>query len=103
MWIVESRHGVPIRLTEERWSHIHGRHPEVAELRDRLLETVSDPDVIQEGDTGELLAIRYYEQTPLTSKHLVVPYREVSREDGFILTSYLTNEPSRRRKTVWKR
>ena len=68
-----------------------------------MLEAVSDPDLIQEGDTGELLAIRRCPHSMLSDKYLVVPYREVAPEDGFILTAYLTNEPSARRKTVWTR
>ena len=85
MIIVRSRHGVPVRLTEERWLHIISRHPEMGEQRDRVLETLAAPDMIQEGNLGELLAIRFYPETPLTSKFLVVAYREVSDDDGFIL------------------
>ena len=59
--------------------------------------------MIQKGDFGELLAIRFYPETPLTSKFLVVAYQEVSAEDGFILTAYLTSRPSLRREILWKR
>ncbi len=78
------------------------RHPEMDSLRERVLETVSEPEIIQQGDFGELLAIRFYPQTPLTSKNVVVAYREISSEDGFVLTAYLTNRPSARR-IIWKR
>lgn len=101
MIIVYSRNGVPIRLTEERWQHIIGRHPEMETQRAQVLETISKPELIQEGDFGELLAIRIYDDSPLTRKFLVVVYREVSSEDGFILTTYLTRQPSTRRRTVW--
>lgn len=70
--------------------------------RERVLETLQEPDMIQQGDFGELLAIRHYPQTPLTSKFMVVAYREVSLDDGFVLTAYLTSRPSARRITVWK-
>lgn len=103
MLIVLSRNGVPVRLTEERWQHIVHRHPEMDDQRERVLETVAEPDVIQQGDFGELLAVRSYRDTLLTSKFLVVTYREVSPEDGFILTAYLTSRPSARRVTIWKR
>ena len=103
MLIVRSQNGVPVRLTEERWQHIVRRHPEMSQQRKRILETLSEPDIIQKGDFGELLAIRFYIETPLTSKYLVVVYREVSSEDGFILTAYLANRPSARRVTMWKR
>lgn len=78
------------------------RHPEMAEQREQVLETVTEPDLIQQGDYGELLAIRFYSQTPLTSKYLVVVYREVNHNDGFILTAYLTSRPSGKRITLWK-
>ncbi len=103
MLSTQSRIGVPIRLPDERWRHIIERHPEMTDQRKRVLETISDPDLIQQGDTGELLAIHYYPDTPLTSKHLVVAYREVSPDDGFVLTAYLTSRPSRRRAALWKR
>lgn len=103
MEIIRSRNGVPIRLTEERWGHIAENHPELAVMRAAVLETVTDPDVIQAGDSGELLAIRTYDETPLTSKYLVVPYREVTSQDGFILTAYLTIRMSTTRDVLWKR
>jgi hypothetical protein len=103
MLIVRSRNGVPVRLTDERWLHIISRHPEMRELRDRVLETLASPEMIQQGDFGELLAFHFYPETPLTSKFLVVAYREVSAEDGFILTSYLSSRPVVRRPIIWKR
>jgi hypothetical protein len=102
MLIVQSRNGVPVRLTEERWRHTVRRHSEMNDQRERILETVAEPDMIQQGDFGELLAVRFYPQTPLTSKFLVVAYQEASPQDGFILTAYLTSRPSTRRVTVWR-
>jgi hypothetical protein len=101
--IVRSKNRVPVRLPEERWRHITQRHPEMANQREQVLETLTAPEQIQEGDSGELLAIRYYSHTPLSSKYLVTVYRELSAEDGFILTAYLTNRPSATRVTLWKR
>ena len=103
MILVHSIADVPIRLTEERWHHITVRHPEMVDQRGRVGETVQSPDLVQEGDTGELLAIRFYVQTPLTSKHLVVAYRENGLTDGFVVTAYFTRRPSVQRKTLWKR
>ena len=103
MLIVCSKNGVPVRLTTERWQHIMNRHPEMAEQRDRVLETVTEPELIQQGDCGELLAIRFCPLTPLTSKYLVVVYREASLNDGFILIAYFTSRPSGQRVALWKR
>jgi hypothetical protein len=103
MLIVRSHNGVPVRLTEERWQHVVRSHPEMDDQHERVLETLAEPNMIQLGDSGELLAIRFYPETPLTSKFLVVAYREVSPNDGFILTAYLASRPSARRVVVWKR
>lgn len=99
----ESVGGVPIRLTEERWQHIVHGHPEMARERDRVLQTVESPDLVQAGDFGELLAIRHWPVTALGSKLVVVAYREVDRTDGFVLTAYLAGRPSKARRVVWKR
>jgi hypothetical protein len=103
MLIVRSQNGVLVRLTDERWYHIVNRHPEMHDHREQVLETVTTPDMIQQGDFGELLAIRFYRDTPLTSKFLVVAYREIQPDDGFVLTAYLTNRPSARREVIWMR
>ncbi len=103
MIIIKSIRNIPIRLSVERWNHIIKRHPEMKRQKGKVLKTIEKPDLIQEGDFGELLAIKFFRSTPLTSKHLVVIYKEVSEEDGFIITTYFTNQPSQRRKTIWKR
>ncbi|NIV94668.1 hypothetical protein GWN42_18225 [candidate division KSB1 bacterium] len=103
MEIVHSINRVPIRLTEERWQHIISRHPELSGERIRLLETVSDPDLILEGDAGTLLGIRFYQQTNITSKHLITVYKETGQRDGFVLTAYFASQFPKWRKVVWKK
>ena len=100
---VNSVNGVRIRLTEERWQHIVDGHPEMASERTRMLQSLEDPDIVQAGDFGELLAIRHWTATTLGSKHVVVAYREVSQVDGFIVTAYLARRASRSRSVLWKR
>jgi len=75
MIIVKSKNNIPVRLTTERWQHIIMRHPEMDSQRERVLETITAPHLIQEGDFGALISIRFYEETPLTSKYLVVIYK----------------------------
>lgn len=103
MVIVRSVNQVPIRLTSERWDHIISKHPEMETQRDRVLETVGNPDAIHKGDFGELLALRFYPKTPLTQKYLVVAYREAAANDGFVLTAYFARRPSARRELIWTR
>jgi len=102
MIIVYSKNGVSIRLTQERWNHIVNRHPEIFDQKERVLQTITEPELIQKGDFGELIAVRFYDKTPLTSKHLIAIYKELSNKDGFLITAYFTNKPSERRQVVWK-
>ncbi len=71
--------------------------------RAEVLETIAEPDVIQQGDFGVLLAARLYPRTALTSKYVIVAYRERGETDGFVLTAYLTSRPTSRRRILWKR
>jgi len=83
MLIVFSVNGVPIRLTDERWKHIVDKHVEMSNEKERVLETISNPELIQKGDFGTLLAIRKYRDTPVTdNKFLVVAYKELGTTDG---------------------
>ena len=103
MLVAMSKNDVPIRLPEERWQHVVSRHPEMWEHQEEVLDTVEEPDFIQEGDFGVSLAARFYSRTALTSKYVMVAYRELGEEDGFVLTAYLTNGPTLRRRVIWER
>ena len=50
MIIIRSTNHVPIRRTTKRWSHIIRRHPATDGQRDRVLETITNPEMIQEGE-----------------------------------------------------
>ena len=61
MLIVYSQNGVPVRLTEERWRHILHRHIEMGDQRERILETVTEPDIeilFKMGSKYSLFALR---------------------------------------------
>ncbi len=102
MKIIQSVVGVPIRLTEERLSHIERRHPEMKGQEDLVLETVSSPDYVQEGDAETLIAIKRYAKTPMTEKFCAVAYKEINKDDGFIVTAYFTSKPAEWRRIKWK-
>jgi hypothetical protein len=72
------------------------------DCRERVLETLADPDIVQQGDFGELLAVREYSELKL-GRFVVVVYREDCPDDGFVLTAYLAGRPSSRRRITWKR
>jgi hypothetical protein len=93
-----SVHGVPIRLTDERWTHIVNNHDELAGYYDDCLRVVEEPDLVLAGLHGSLKAVKGYGR----NRYLVVLYREVSAEDGFVITAYFVRRIDRRR-IVWRR
>jgi len=103
MFIAYSTERVPVRLTEERWNHIWRRHPELAGLEKRVLATIESPETVLLGDYGEKLAVRFYKTTPLTSKYMVVAYKEHNESDGFVVTAYLSRKVADWRQILWKR
>ena len=97
----KSVNGVTIRLPDERWVHITEEHAEMAGYLYDVLETVQEPLAVFEGNEDELLAAREIE----VGKFIVAVYREVSQEDGFMITAFLTKRWNRieRRKKLWPR
>lgn len=97
--VVHSVHGVPIRLTDERWAHITEEHAELAGLRQGVLEAVAGPDRVLLGNAEERIAVHEHEP----GKWLIVVYRETSAEDGFIITAFLTRRGRSldRRQVIW--
>jgi hypothetical protein len=100
MDVVKSKNDVPIRLTEERWLHITEEHSELAGYYFEVLETVEEPDAIYEGKAGECIAVREIEK----GKYIAVIYRELSKEDGFVITAFLTRRKKEleRRRKIWQ-
>jgi len=98
---IRSVSGITIRLTDERWVHISEGHPEMAGSYFEVLEAISEPDVVVEGNECELIAVRMLPN----GKFLVVVYRETEGNDGFVITAFLTRRASfiEKRKTLWER
>jgi len=94
--IAISDNGVPIRLTDERWGHIVQARDDLAEYYDDCLQTIEQPDLILSGYGSSLKAIKGYGR----NRFLVVVYREVSQQDGFIITAFFASRINRRRK-IW--
>ena len=98
MDIAISVEGVPIRLTHERWFHIVENHDDMSGYYEDVLGLVENPDFILRGYQGSLVAARHYGR----QRYLMVVYRQVSLEDGFIITAYFTRKVDRR-KAIWKK
>jgi len=99
-----SKNKVVVRLTTERWLHIVESHNYMAGFSHEVLEAINDPDYLIAGEKGELLAIRFYEETNLGPKHLVAIYKETNKR-GFVITSFMTSKIDKllRRKILWQK
>ena len=92
-----------IRLTDERMNHILTNHPEIKNCITWIIETIENPDFIAAGDFGEIIAVKKYGKTPVTTdKYLTVVYKETSLVDGFILTAYFCRSFNTKRRIIWK-
>ncbi|MGI8883267.1 MAG: hypothetical protein ACR2IA_03375 [Pyrinomonadaceae bacterium] len=96
--IVESIDGVPIRLTDERWEHITDEHPYMNGFYDEVLKSIDHPEFITRGQKGTKIAVVNLGR----SRWLHVMYREINRNDGFIITAFI-DEFFEKNKIIWSR
>jgi hypothetical protein len=98
-----SINNVSIRLTDERWHHITIGHPEMADYFYEIFETIENPNIIYEGNYGGLIAVsgKFIE----INKFIIVIYKELSNEDGFVITAYCSNKIQQfeKKKILWKK
>ncbi len=88
MDVAYSVNNIPIRLTYERWHHIVENHDDLASYYHDVLEIIETPQFVIRGSKGSLKATKNLSRR----KWLVVIYKELSNEDGFVITAYfLTN------------
>jgi hypothetical protein len=99
-----SKNGVPIRLPDERWTHVVESHDYMAGSLELVVETIEDPDYIVAGRKGELIALRHYETTSISEKSVVAVYREFS-DNGFLITAFMTSYPETilRKGVLWQK
>ena len=99
--IVYSINNIPIRLTDERWTHIVENHEDIAGYYYDVLETITNPTWIFKGDEAELWAVKLI----LKNKAILVIYKEsMKQNDGFIITAFFTTKIKKllRRKILWQ-
>ena len=94
-----SVNNVPIRLTDERWEHILDSHPEISHGDlDTILDAIENPEYILPGYGGTLVAVVVLGK----SSYLHVVYKEVSKDDGFIITAGIRPKLNKK-KILWRR
>ena len=102
---VKSKSQVPIRITQERWLHVVEHHNYMAGNLEKVIETIEDPDYLVAGLREEVVALRHYPETSISEKYVVAVYKEVSREDGFLITAFMTSKPETilKKGVLWQR
>ena len=97
--IVESINGVPVRLTDERWyEHILTFHPYMSGYYQAVLDAIENPEFILRGRKSTKVAVLNVGRR----KWLLVTYREISRNDGFIITAFVDDEFNKNL-IIWRR
>jgi hypothetical protein len=101
MDIAVSKNNIGIRLTPERWTHISEEHNELSGYYHEVLEAVQYPAEIFEGKNGELIAVKEIDN----GKYLLVVYKELNNNDGFIITAFFSKQITkiRKRERIWQK
>ncbi len=73
-------------------------HDEMAGYYDDVLAVIEDPELVLQGHRGSLIAAHGCGR----DRYLMVIYKELSADDGFVITAYFARKPDRSRVT-WKR
>lgn len=90
--VLKDYKGRSIRLTDERWAHI-ASHIEMVGQRERIIETLHEPDSIVATIRDATIHVyqRFYAQTPVTSKYMLVGVK-ILEEDAFIVTAFYSRK-----------
>jgi len=83
--------GRTVRVTDERWAHIHKR-PEMEGKKERIEATLRRPEAVRVSDQDESVHLyhRTYTDTPVTEKILLVVVK-VETESPFVITAFFTD------------
>ncbi len=94
LFTVTSVLGRHIRLTETQWRHIRKRQ-EMHGQFDRMKETLAEPDAVYYVPGEDSYHYyRFYPQTPVSSKHMLVITKHLN-DEGFIVTCFYARKISK--------
>jgi len=73
--------------------------------KDLLLKTVEESGNDFKGVSDELRAVRFFQRMHLGPKYFMTAYKELSYEEGFIITAYKTSKIEKivKRGVIWKK
>ncbi|MDO8508701.1 MAG: hypothetical protein Q7S27_03380 [Nanoarchaeota archaeon] len=81
--------GRKLRMTNWNWEHIIRRHPEISSEKEKIIETLENPDKIIGSlkDDKVRFYYKYYKHRPSKNKFMMVLGRYLNGE-GFIISAH---------------
>jgi len=95
--------GNPIRLSEERYSHLLDAHPEMKGQLNRMRLTLLTPEWIirSNSDSDVVLYYKNFVKTKVGNKYLCIVVK-ILQNDYYVLTAYFT-DTIKRGEIIWHR
>ena len=86
VFLVKSKDGKKIRLTNAQWKHIKFRHPEMANMFKDMEDAIRNPTAVRRHSES---IIKFYKFIKNKKEYIMVAVR-ILNGYGFIVTSYFT-------------
>ncbi|MEW5947292.1 MAG: hypothetical protein AB1742_13955 [bacterium] len=81
-----------IRLTEPQWFHIRHKHSECDGQTDKMISTITAPDVILHDRREDVYHyLRHFQETPVTEKFMLTIVRHLN-DEGFVITAFFVSK-----------
>ena len=86
---IKDKTGRKLRMTRWNWEHIVKRHPEISLEKERIMETLENPDKITHSLKDERVRFyyRYYKHRTSVNKFLMIVVKYLNGE-GFIISAH---------------
>ena len=84
---VLDRTGRKLRMTNWNWQHVIRRHPEISSEKEKIIETLENPDKINNSikDEKARFYYKYYKHRQSANKFMMVLVKYLNG-DGFIIS-----------------
>lgn len=81
--------GFAVRTTQQYWDLIQRKHPEVIGKEIEVQNCLRQPEQIRRSNQDQAVYLFYVGQPPYS---LVVVAKQLTKEEGFVITSYLSDK-----------
>lgn len=84
----QSKLGRKVRLTHTQWNHVTLRHGELRGQETKIKETLQEPDFVLYSERDDNYQYhKFYSETPVSEKYLLVVVRQLN-DEGFVITAF---------------